>query len=377
MIFQAKTMFSVLKAYFFKKDSPCIANWIITSQCNCKCPFCELGIENKYNPKEELSTKRCFEIIKEMKKMGIKVVTISGGESFLRKDIYLILEELNKNGIKIGIVTNGLLLNSLTQEKINLLKKYLDTLVISLDSPLAKEHNKFRRTPRLFELIMKGIDKLHDNGFWNITFESIIMGENYKRIPELIKLTKEKKIRRIMFRPINIISNFPQLSPLNNKNEFANYNVEDIIKYINFGIKEAKKLKVNTDLMFNKKWIIEYFKNLKAKKGFFHDKVMSNYFCFIPFLYVIINYNGDLLPCLLLEGKGNVRNKSLIEERKKANNIRKHLAKRKFYGVCNCCFDQANNNVRFSSLCSPIRNYKALPALMYDIKSVVKRYTLK
>jgi len=136
------------------------------------------------------------------------------------------------------------------------------------DSSVSEEHNKFRNTPMLFELIMKGITKLQLHGFKNITFESIIMGSNYKRIPSLIELTKEIGVRKIMFRPINIISNFPQLSSVTNKNEFADYDVEEIIKYIDLGIAKAKELNVDTDLIFNRKWITEYFRNLKVKDGF-------------------------------------------------------------------------------------------------------------
>jgi MoaA/NifB/PqqE/SkfB family radical SAM enzyme len=371
---EIKNLSKLLKIYYQKKDSPFIANWIITSQCNCKCSFCELGIENKYNPAEEVTTERAFEIVHELKEIGVKYVTFSGGEVFLRKDIWDIIKELKTNGFKVGIVSNGLLLNSLSKEKIEFMNQYLDTLVISIDSSIPSEHNMFRNTPQLFELIMKGIIKLQLQGFKNITFESIIMSQNYKRIPELIQLTKDIGIRKIMFRPINIISNFPQLSKVSNKNEFADYDVEEIIKYIDLGIEKAKKLKVDTDLMFNRKWITEYFKNLKVKDGFFHDKVMKNYFCFIPFAYVIINYNGGLLPCLLLNEKGNIREGCLKEERKKADGIREQLGRREFFDICNCCFDQANNNVRFSTMCSPVLNVKSLKLLFNDVMSVKRRF---
>ncbi len=364
----------LLRIYYRKKDSPFIANWIITSQCNCKCSFCELGVEDKYKPEEEVTTERAFEIVQELKEIGIKYVTFSGGEVFLRKDIWELIKELKDNGFKVGVVSNGLLLNSFSEEKIEFLNKYLDTLVVSIDSPVAEEHNKFRNIPMLFELIMKGITKLQLHGFRNITFESIIMGANYKRIPALIQLTKDMGVRKIMFRPINIASNFPQLSSVSNKNEFADYDVDEIIKYTDLGISKAKELDVDTDLMFNRKWITEYFKNLKVKDGFFHDKVMSNYFCFIPFAYVIINYNGGLLPCLLLNEKGNIREGCLREQRRKADPIREQLGRREFFDICNCCFDQANNNVRFSTMCSPLLNAGSLALLFRDVKSVKKRF---
>src|SRR3989344_2368837 len=110
-----------------------------------------------------------------------------------------ITRELKNYDFKVGIVSNGLLLNSLSKEKIEFMNKYLDTLVVSIDSSVSEEHNKFRNTPMLFELIMKGITKLQLHGFKNITFESIIMGSNYKRIPSLIELTKEIYVRKIIF----------------------------------------------------------------------------------------------------------------------------------------------------------------------------------
>ncbi|MBT4174756.1 radical SAM protein [archaeon] len=368
-----KEMGKLLNIYYGKKDSPFIANWIITAQCNCKCPFCELGIKNMYKPEEEVSTERALVLIKEMKDMGIKYLTLSGGEVFLRKDIYLIIEKLKEAGIKVGIVTNGLLLPVLSDDKMEVLLKNLDSLIISLDSSVAEEHNHCRRTPKLYEMIMKGIEKFQSKGFDNISFESIIMGQNYKQIPEIVKLAKEKGIRKVMFRPINIESNFPQLGAVGDKSEFADYDVDSIIEYIDKGIAVASDLDVDCDLEFNRKWIVEYFKNLKLKKGFFHDRVMKNYFCFIPFSYVIINYDGGLLPCLLLKPKGNVRDGCLRDERKKANCVRRKLAKRDFYPICNCCFDQANNNVRFSTLCSPFRNLSSLQGLYKDVMSVKKR----
>lgn len=373
----AKQFLNVLKAYYMKKDAPFIANWIITSQCNCRCGFCELGSGKMYHPENEASTERAMEIVKELRAIGIKYLTLSGGEVFLRKDIFLVMKALGEAGIKVGIVSNGLMLNSLSEEKIGLLKKYLDTLVISIDSAVPEEHDTLRGVKGLFSQIMKGIDKLHSHGFTNITFESIIMGKNYKQVPEIIRLANKKGIRKVMFRPINIASNFPQLNPLSNKKEFAEYDVDDILKYMKLGLKTAKELKVDTDLTFNFRWISEYFRNLKSGKGFFHDRVMRNYFCFIPFVYVIINYNGGLLPCLLLKEQGNILKQSLKSERRKSDDVRQRLAKRQFYDICNCCFDQANNNVRFSMLCNPFLNIRSLSSLFRDVSSVRRRFNSK
>lgn len=370
----ARQLVEVLKAYYLKRCTPFMANWIILSRCNCRCPFCELGDKSKQRPDQELSTKRCLELADELAEIGIRVATLSGGEPFLHKDLFLILERLKKHDIDTGIVTNGFSLRRLNDEEIQSMKNNLNSLVISLDSSLAEEHDQLRGFAGLFNRIIEGVRNLQGRGFSRIAFETIIMGPNYKRIPEIVRLAKDLDIQKVMFRPINKIANFPQLGIAPRKDEFADLDVEDVARYVDEGVRVARRLRVDTDLSFNRKWIMAYLRKLNTDAGYFHDDVMGNYFCFIPYIYIVINFDGELLPCLLLRGDGNVTCNPLKDERGKSDHIRGRLARRDFFDACKYCFDQANNNFRFSAFCSPLRNVHSLGLLAKDMLSVYGRF---
>jgi MoaA/NifB/PqqE/SkfB family radical SAM enzyme len=79
--------------------SECILE--ILSECNYKCKHC-------YRQESEpLTTEQIFIIIDKLKRIGIKRLTILGGEPTLRKDLYDILEYAISNVKEVNIETNG------------------------------------------------------------------------------------------------------------------------------------------------------------------------------------------------------------------------------------------------------------------------------
>ena len=81
----------------------------ITHKCNLRCIHCYHPFE-KYE-RDTMSfdeIKRLFSVLYDM---GVFLITISGGEPFLRKDIVDILEEGGKYGFVFQILTNATLLN--------------------------------------------------------------------------------------------------------------------------------------------------------------------------------------------------------------------------------------------------------------------------
>ncbi len=82
-----------------------------TNKCNLNCSFCSC---KKRNKKEGLTIGQIETLCRNLKKMGCKAATVTGGgEPLMHVDISLILDSLNNHGIKIGLVTNGLLLHRL------------------------------------------------------------------------------------------------------------------------------------------------------------------------------------------------------------------------------------------------------------------------
>jgi MoaA/NifB/PqqE/SkfB family radical SAM enzyme len=366
---------SVLKAYYKGESNMFMLCWVITSRCNCFCDFCELGTNPFYHPEEELTTEQCYKLVDQMADMGISIVTFSGGEVFMRKDFLDILAYTKSHGITTGLVTNGYVLPTLSDKQFLKLKENLNSLVISVDSPVSEEHDAYRGKSGLLDRIVRGVRSFQERGFDRIAFESIIMESNYHRVPELIEFAHGLKVKKIMFRPVNKRSNFPQVEKGQAKDKYIIHDPDVVVPYIDAAIKKAKELNIDTDLMFNRDWIIAYLKNLYNEDGsFFHDNVIPNYFCFFPFLSGVVLYNGDFSPCLMLKPVANIKNVSLKEAYEKVQPLRDRLNERNFPRDCNYCFCQANTNMRFSIMCSPIRNLSKVGMLINDMYSVFRRF---
>ena len=104
-----------------------IAQWDINNECNLNCKHCRVS---EKNDNEKLSLREAKNLLAEFWYNGITMLNLSGGEPFLRSDIFEILDYA-KNFEDIVITTNGTLLND---EKCQKLASYENIkLSISLD----------------------------------------------------------------------------------------------------------------------------------------------------------------------------------------------------------------------------------------------------
>lgn len=126
----------------------------VTSACNLNCKYCYNGKKNNVDP----TVSEIKRIIDEAKNLSIFQLCLSGGECFLREDIFDILEYTVEQEIDISIVTNGTLLNEDTIKKLADLG-LIDFMQISLDSHLESIHNsvrgKYKETIIALEKILK------------------------------------------------------------------------------------------------------------------------------------------------------------------------------------------------------------------------------
>lgn len=123
-----KDLGNILGVYFFRKGIPFKVNFSITSRCNTVCSYCSIW---KERPGKEMDFNQISVLIRDLARMGTKVISFGGGEPFLRSDMAEILSLCKKNRIFTTLSSNG----KLVQERVAALK-YLDVLNLSLDGPL-------------------------------------------------------------------------------------------------------------------------------------------------------------------------------------------------------------------------------------------------
>ena len=137
--------------------------WEITTACNLSCGFCHRTSEIILGP----SISQINEVVPLLKRIGIKEIIISGGEPFLRTDIFDILSLLKKEGFSVDLCTNGTLI---TNEIAIKLSKVLNEISVSIDSFIPAKHDLLREQSGAWKATVLGIQELIKN---NLSVHSI------------------------------------------------------------------------------------------------------------------------------------------------------------------------------------------------------------
>lgn len=118
---------------------PITAVWEITMACNMRCMHC--GSACSHALPEELTTDEAMALCDDMGKLGMKWITLSGGEPLTRKDWPQIAKRLNENHIIPNIITNGWLLDEDTVKQMK--ESKIGTVAISIDG-IRETHDSIR-----------------------------------------------------------------------------------------------------------------------------------------------------------------------------------------------------------------------------------------
>ena len=195
----------------------------LEAYCNHNCEFCSyrkddgynnmmlelLGVNEGHNenkpiglpsPTSRIPLEFAETLPKQMVEAGIPAIELTGGgEPTLWKAFDTLYENLGLNKREIGLVTNG---STLTDKRIELIKKYGMWVRISMDAANKETHKKIHRTPDYqFDKIIDGIRKLvrdkPDTLTIGISF--IITPENINEIKEASKLYSDIGVNHLRF----------------------------------------------------------------------------------------------------------------------------------------------------------------------------------
>ncbi len=87
-----------------------LADFVLTERCNSRCKYClcwKVDVEKQVEP----TTQEIKEIIDSLANLGTRIITLAGGEPFLRKDINELVHHCFKLGLNTNVTTNGLIAN--------------------------------------------------------------------------------------------------------------------------------------------------------------------------------------------------------------------------------------------------------------------------
>jgi MoaA/NifB/PqqE/SkfB family radical SAM enzyme len=160
-----------------------------------KCAFCNVWRKNIFE--NEAATRELEQRLLECWDLGCSIVSFTGGEPLLRKDLGKLLEfSSRKLGLFTGLVTNGILLD----KKIDVLSKYVDSLAVSFDVNHKQTFNRTRGVDA-FEKVKKNIEYARRMGV-EIELLSVITKETFEFINDTIEFAKSLELP-IHFSPVD------------------------------------------------------------------------------------------------------------------------------------------------------------------------------
>jgi MoaA/NifB/PqqE/SkfB family radical SAM enzyme len=115
------------------------AVWEITLKCNLACSHC--GSRAGQARSQELSTKEALDLVRQLAEVGVKEVTLIGGEAFLRPDWLEIATAINQADMRCTLTTGGYGITLETAR--NMKQAGIATVSVSVDG-LEATHDRLR-----------------------------------------------------------------------------------------------------------------------------------------------------------------------------------------------------------------------------------------
>ena len=244
-------------------DNPPQLDIELNGGCNMKCPFCLHGYGEK-RPNTLMPIERYKDLINEAVAFGVRGLKLNYiNEPMLRKDLEECIDYAKSAGIlNVYMVTNGTLLNEKRRD--SMLISGITKIFISVDAVTPETYNKQRLS-----------------GKFNVVVQNIL---------DFIEERNRRKLRYPLVR-VSFLRN--QLN-IHEEEAFQNF-WADKVDMIAF-----QKMNDLPDL--NSGLIIK------------NDTTEVNS-CNFPFKQLVVDYEGDILPCCKMGGKklalGNIENMTL------------------------------------------------------------------
>lgn len=309
----AITSIKDIENYVYEKRIPYLVNIELLTGCNLNCVHC-------YIPKHDeqhLSYEDIDNIFRQLKKLGTFMVVLTGGEIFVRKDIFDIIERARFYGFRTILFTNTTLLNLEKIERLKELYVYeVSTSIYSMDSRI---HDLITTVEGSLDMTLKNIRLIKNIGI-NVEVKTPFMVYNKDCFDDIANYCDE--------------------------NGYA-FNSSTTIFRTTDGSRTNEEIRVDgNDLEILTEKIDDYRRNSNSNESK-RDFDKEDFVCNELRTTLGIGSNGDVYPCSSFPLKlGNIREKTLAEMWNSVEEKKIQFLKKKDLKKCVSC-----QNANFCDIC--------------------------
>jgi MoaA/NifB/PqqE/SkfB family radical SAM enzyme len=245
--------------------------WCIYNSPLTNANFKALGMHDTVNQKSILSREKILEVLSDLKDMGVKCTTYSGGgEPLMHPNIEEIFAVTKEYGIGLSIITNGQLLSGGGANELC----EADWVRISMDYCDASTFSQSRKLPEAsYQILIDNIVNFASKKATScdLTVNYIITHENHHKLYEAAVLLSGLGISNVRFSPVWI-------------NDYFKYH-QSIKTEVLLQLDRAKQLETNT---------FKVYHNYKIAKD---ADVRTYHKCFIPQIIPAIGADYNVYNC--------------------------------------------------------------------------------
>lgn len=172
--------------------------WAVNHACNLKCTHCYDAVAFK---RHDLSTSEALSLIDRVAEAGVSFIAFSGGEAFLRKDVFELMEYCRRRNIGIAARTNGTRISSEVAKRLKSLE--IAVVGISFDGATPETHNAVRGEDA-FEEALSGLKALRAEGI-RAQMEVVLSKQNAHEALDFIELGKSVDASEVNFSTMAVV----------------------------------------------------------------------------------------------------------------------------------------------------------------------------
>jgi AdoMet-dependent heme synthase len=172
------TLMREMGAKALKLGIPLSVQLDLTYRCNERCVHCYLDHEDH----GEMTTTEIRDLLDQLAEAGVFFLILSGGEIFMRKDLFEIVEHARKLMFAVKLKTNAVMVRKARAERIAALG--VESVQISVYSHRAEVHDAITKLPGSFRRTIEGARLLKASGV-RVSLANVLMKHNAGDYPEV------------------------------------------------------------------------------------------------------------------------------------------------------------------------------------------------
>jgi len=294
--------------------------WIkfkVIDGCNIKCVMCNHWRRDEYL-RSFLTTDRLMKLGEELAELGTEMVSWSGGEPTLRRDLPEIIGRYRELGIASTMVSNG---TRMTEEFAGrLVQAGLEEVALSIESSDPATHDKVVGQEGAWQKLTDGVRHLRrDHGAMpEIIFTTVLSSINMNRdLIGLVPLAASLDVKRIRMDPVYV-------GHLTDAERALLPAPEQIARFENevlpAMLEQGKRLGIPVSVdgldrddagMTGEAQPARISADGNHSRGYYETHT-----CYLPWYHCTVNWAGDVMACCHIGGEGilgNIKTTSLID----------------------------------------------------------------